>query len=366
MKAKISGVRIAGLACAVPESRHSFLETPDILTDAEAEKLAAAIGVRERRIAPKRLCASDMAVAAAERLIADLAWDPATIDAIVFVTQGPDYLLPATACLMQKRLGLPTTAAAFDVNLGCSGYAYGLWIVSQLLAGSEGKRALLLCGDVSSRLLADDDNSTRPLFGDAAAATALERDDGAAPIHVLVGTDASGARHISIPAGGLRNNFVPVIAGGATASETMARDAYLHLNGSEIFAFTLRAVPRLVRDCLDFAGLAMDGIDRFVFHQANKFMLDHLRAKIRIPPEKFVVAMERFGNTSSASIPLAICDALAGSLGTPQKLLMAGFGVGWSWGAVVADIGPIPRPSIVEVPDDVETLPLYPEPAAGP
>jgi len=357
MKATIEGVRIAGLRAAIPTPRHSFVETPEMFAPEEAQKLATTIGVYERRIAPPHMLASDLAVAAAERLLADLNWDPASVEVLIFVTQGPDYLLPATACLMQKRLGLPTSCAAFDVNLGCSGYVYGLWLASQLLAGSTGKRALLLCGDVSSRLLLPDDRSTRPLFGDAGAATALEKSLGAAPIHVSLGTDASGAEHISIKAGGLRHNLVPALRGGDPG--TLYEDAHLHLNGPEIFTFTLRVVPGLVRDVLEQAGCELDAIDYCVMHQANKFILEHLRKKTKIPPEKFIVDMQSFGNTSSASIPLSICNSLAGQVAERNaKFLLGGFGVGWSWGGVILQIGPIVRPGLVEVPDDFVPLAL--------
>jgi 3-oxoacyl-[acyl-carrier-protein] synthase-3 len=356
MKATIAGVRIAGIATGIPVNRHSFVETPEIFTAEEAVKLADSIGVQERRIAPKHMLASDLATAAAEKLLADLDWDPGSIDVLIFITQGPDYLLPATSCLIQKRLGLLKSCACFDVNLGCSGYVYGLWMASQLLAGSQGGRALLLCGDVSSRLLLPDDRSTRPLFGDAGAATALEKSAKATPIHVVLGTDGGGGKHIAIKAGGLRNSLVPALAGGEIG--TLHQDAHLHLNGPEVFTFTLRTVPALVRDTLEQAGIGIDALDFCVMHQANKFILEHLRNKAKIPPEKFLVEMEKFGNTSSASIPLAICHALAGRVAEGSlKLLLGGFGVGWSWGGVVLDLGPIPA-SVVDVPDDFPTLEL--------
>src|ERR1700735_845261 len=357
MKATIEGVRIAGIATGVPVARHSFTETPEIFTADEAAKLADSIGVRERRVAPKHMVASDLAVAAAERVLADLAWAPAAGEVLIFVTQGPDSLLPAPACLIQKRLGLPKSCAAFDVNLGCSGYAYGLWLASQLLAGSQSGRALLLCGDVSSRLLLPDDRSTRPLFGDAGAATALEKSETATPIHVVLGTDGSGGKHISIKAGGLRHSLVPALAGGDAGS--LHAQAHLHLNGPEVFTFTLRIVPALVRDTLQQAGTDLDAIDFCVMHQANKFILEHLRNKAKIPSEKFLVEMEKFGNPSSASIRLAICHGRADRVAQgPAKMLLGGFGVGWSWGGVVLDLGPIPRPSVVEVPGVFPTLEL--------
>jgi 3-oxoacyl-[acyl-carrier-protein] synthase-3 len=359
MKAIVKGVRIAGMQAAVPVPRHSFVETPEHLTAEEAQKLYASIGVHERRIAPARLLASDLCVAAAEALIDDLGWSRDSIEVLVLVTQGPDYLLPATACLIQKRLGLPTSCAAFDVNLGCSGFVYGTWIASQLLSGSEAKRALLLCGDVSTRLLHPDDRATRPLFGDAGTATALEQVPDAPPMQIVLGTDGGGGKHIAIKAGGLRHNLVEALRRPPEENESLYQDAHLHLNGPEVFSFTLRAVPGLIREVLDYAGLAIADIDTFVMHQANRFILEHLRKKAGIPPEKFIIDMHDFGNTSSASIPLAICHKLASSVAeTRQRAVLVGFGVGWSWGAVVAELGPMRRPRVIDVPDTVETLAL--------
>jgi 3-oxoacyl-[acyl-carrier-protein] synthase-3 len=357
MKATVKGVRIAGMRAAVPTPRHSFVETPEHMTPEEAQKLYTSIGVHARRIAPPRLIASDLCVAAAEALLDELGWSRDSIEVLVLVTQGPDYLLPATACLIQKRLGLPTSCAAFDVNLGCSGFVYGTWIASQLLSGSESKRALLLCGDVSTRLLHPDDRATRPLFGDAGTATALEASPDAPPMHVVVGTDASGAKHISIKAGGLRHNLVEALRRPPEENATLYKEAHLHLNGPEVFSFTLRAVPALMREVLEFSGLTLDEIDTFVMHQANKFILEHLRKKTGIPAEKFVVDMEEFGNTSSASIPLAICHRLAGTVAERrQRAALVGFGVGWSWGALITELGPMPRPAVIDVPDDFPTL----------
>ena len=359
MKATIKGVRIAGIQAGVPTPRHSFVETPAPFTAEEAQKLYGSIGVYERRIAPPRLLASDLCVAAAERLIEETGWTRDSIDGVIFVTQGPDQLLPATACLIQQRLGLPTSCAAFDVNLGCSGYVYGIWLASQLLAASESQRVLVLAGDISTRLLHPDDRSVRPLFGDAGTATALEKAPDAAPMHVVVGTDGSGARHISIKAGGLRHNLVPALTRSAAENETLYKDSHLHLNGAEVFSFTLKRVPPLLVEILAYSGKALDDFDTVVMHQANQFILEHLRKKTGVPADKYLVDMHDFGNTSSASIPLAICHKLAGAVAEqPQKLLMVGFGVGWSWGALSAVVGPIVRPGIIEVPDDFPVLGL--------
>ncbi len=360
MQGVVNGVRIAGLHCVLPEPRRSYLEDPGPFEDAEIKKLSKAIGIREFRVLPDRWCASDMCRAAGEGLIRRLDWDPASIEVLVFVSQNPDYALPVTAAVLQHHLGLPTSAACFDVPLGCSGYTYGLWIAAQLLGGSSAKRALVLCGDDSTRWLRPDDKGSLPLFGDAGAATALEADPEAPPMTVAMGTDGAGARHLIMKGGGRRGGMMP---GPESLDAEDARrrfeDSRLHMNGMEVFAFTLRAVPGLIAETLDAAGTDLDGIDYVVPHQANKMMLDHLRKKIGVPPEKYVIDMETFGNTSSASIPLAMCSSLGGALASgPKTVLMAGFGVGWSWGTVLTEIGPIARPDITEIPEDLSPMAL--------
>lgn len=366
VKAVVEGVRFAGFRAAVPVDRYSFLDDPAPFTREEAEKLAASTGVRARRVLPAHLCASDLCVAAAEGLLEQLGWAPDSIDVLVFVSQDADYNLPATACVIQKHLGLSTACAAFDIALGCSGFVYGSWIAARLLSGilpdpARGPgRALVLCGDTSTRHLRPDDRATLPLFGDAGSATALERDEAAGRLFVVAGTDGAGASHIRIKAGGRRDTLVPPAAPRSPAEEErLFRDARLHLNGAEVFGFTLKAVPPLVKEALSHAGTTVDAIDWCVMHQANKFMLDHLRKKTGFPEEHFVVDMAEFGNTSSASIPLAIANRLSADLAAHRRrVLLAGFGVGWSWGALVGEIGPIPAPAVVEVGGD--RVPMLP------
>ncbi|TWB18975.1 3-oxoacyl-[acyl-carrier-protein] synthase-3 [Nitrospirillum amazonense] len=358
MKAIVEGVRIKGFRAVVPKERHSYLEDHTLFTEEESRKLYATIGVAERRLLPRPYMASDMCVAAAEGLMRQLDWDPASVDLLIFVSQDADYVLPVTAAVMQRRLGLPTTAAAFDVPLGCSGFAYGTWMAARLLGGSTARRALVLAGDNSARWLRPDDRATLPLFGDAGSATALEVDAGAPPIHAILGTDGSGAKHIFVKAGGKRDCLIP---GEQPWSEEehkrLYRDARLHLNGAEVFTFTLRSVPPLLREAMEHAGVTLDDLDMIVPHQANRMMLDHIRKKIGAAPERFLIDMEKFGNTSSASVPLAICHRMGPMLAAgPKKLLMAGFGVGWSWGTLVAEVGPIAEPTLAEMPDDFAPL----------
>jgi 3-oxoacyl-[acyl-carrier-protein] synthase-3 len=360
MQATVHDIAFAGFRTAVPTQRHSYVREPGMFTQEEADKLVKSTGIYERRVLPPHLCASDMCTAAAEDLLKSLDWDPSTVEVLIFVSQDPDYNLPATACLIQNRLGLPTTCAALDINLGCSGFVYACWIASQMLSGASGKRALVLCGDTSTRHLMPEDRSTRPLFGDAGAAVALEKRPGAGPMHVVMGTDGRGAPHIVVRAGGRRNTLIPAREPMTPQQhETMYRDARLSLNGPEVFSFSLRQVPPLVKATLEHAGLKEEDINYYVLHQANKLMLDQIRRKIGADAERFIVDLYNYGNTSSASIPLAVCGSLSEQLaGGTHKLMLSGFGVGWSWASLVADIGPIPAPAVIEIPDDFPPLSL--------
>ncbi|HVS76342.1 MAG TPA: ketoacyl-ACP synthase III [Steroidobacteraceae bacterium] len=348
----MAGVSVRGLRACVPTLSRSLEDESLIPDPAERERLVASIGVRSRRIARPDLLTSDLCQRAADRLLDQLGWARDSIDVLIMVTQSADYVIPATACALQNRLGLGS-CLAFDINLGCSGYAYGLWTAAALLrtlkVDGRPARALVLAGDVSTSKLLADDRATVPLFGDAGSATALETDPEAAPLHGVFGTDGSGAPHIMVEAGGLKLPLLPPKEPHPPElAARLFRAARLHLNGTEVFNFTLKNVPPLVKSILATAGLAIDDVDYFLLHQANAFMLNHLRKKSGLPAEKVPIAMELYGNTSSASIPLTIADKLAGELDRPRTLVMMGFGVGWSWSALALKMGPIPAPHIDE------------------
>lgn len=351
---RLDGVALRGLRVAVPAATRSLADEGLIESESERSRLEKSIGIATRHIARPGLCTSDLCQLAAEGLLEQLGWAKDTIDVLLFVTQSADYVIPATACALQSRLGLGC-CMAFDINLGCSGYVYGLWTAASLLKTLQiqGRpaRALVLAGDISTSKLMPGDRGTIPLFGDAGSATALEVDAAAGTIHGLFGTDGAGAEHLIIKAGGVRQPLVPpVVPHPPEVQEQLFRDARLHLNGTEVFNFTLRQVPGLIEGILGEAGIAADDVDYFLFHQANAFMLSHLRKKARLPEDKVPLAMESYGNTSSASIPLTIAAKLADRFEAPKRLVLMGFGVGWSWGAVKIDVGPIPPPAIVEVP----------------
>lgn len=360
MEAVIKSVKIAGMQAAVPPHRHSYVETPEIFTQEEADKIYASTGIHSRRILPPHLCASDMCIAAAEVLLQRLNWSPESVDVLIYVSQDADYALPATACLIQNRLGLPTSSACLDVSLGCSGFVYGTWIASQLLNSSNGKRALVLCGDTSSRHLLPEDRGTLPLFGDAGVATALEYDENWPDSYAIFGTDGTGGQHIAVKAGGRRNPTIPELTPRSEEEEKqLYNDSRLYLNGAAVFSFTLKVVPQLVKDTLRLANLMVDELDMVVMHQANQFILEHLRKKSKIQGDKYLIDMKDFGNTSSASVPLAICHKLQHFFDNQtKKVMLGGFGVGWSWGAIITDIGPIVSPELIEIEDDFEPLSL--------
>jgi 3-oxoacyl-[acyl-carrier-protein] synthase-3 len=351
--AQIRGVKVAGVAAAVPSARHPLSELGTVFGAEDVAKIAESVGVQARYLAGESLCASDLCHAAARRLLDDLGWDPGSVGAILFVSQMPDFPLPATACILQQRLGLSKSCAAFDVGLGCSGYVYGLWIGASLMAASGLSRVLLLAGDVSSRICSPLDRATALLFGDAGTATALERDPDAGPLSFVLGTDGSGWKNLVVPAG-LRFSRRPHDASTAERHEAEGGNCRsaedLFMDGPEIFAFTLREVAPLVKSALTSAGWAPEDVDRFVFHQANKFMLTHLAKRMKLPAEKVPLSLAEYGNTSSASVPLTIVSALRDDISAaPLKLLLAGFGVGYSWGACALTCGPLVVPPIVHV-----------------
>lgn len=334
----IEHVRIAGLASAVPENIQTLDDLANQFGEQEAHKIAESIGVRSRRVASEKMCASDLCHAAAEKLLAEMDWDPESIRGLIFVSQTPDYRSPATACTLHARLGLSKSCAAMDISLGCSGYVYGLATAAQFVRGlSNGEessgRVLLLVGDTITRVVSDEDRSTVPLFGDAGTATALDFSESADPISVTFGTDGTGQDHLIIPAGGFRN---PSNAESGQLSErengNKRSDEDLFMNGAEVFMFTLCEVPALFKKTLKASGWSIDEVDGVVMHQANSFMLNHLRKRMKVPEEKFVIALDGYGNASCASIPLAITDVWFDKKPeSRRKLLLAGFGVGWSW-----------------------------------
>jgi 3-oxoacyl-[acyl-carrier-protein] synthase-3 len=330
---------IAAIEYYLPRRTVTTADLSSEFPDWSVAKIDEKTGIRDRHIAAEGECSSDMAVAAAGKLFDSGACRPAEIDFVLLCTQSPDYFLPTTACLIQDRLGIPTAAGALDFNLGCSGYVYGLGLAEGLIATGQASRVLLLTAETYSKFLNPRDRSVRTIFGDAAAATLLVGEAGEVPSigPFVYGTDGSGGPNLIVPTGGMRRPRTPasgVVVEDDTGNARSQDDLYM--NGAEVFTFTIGAVPKAVDALLKKSGLTLAAIDRFVFHQANRYMLEHLRKRMKIPPEKFQLAMDHCGNTVSSTIPIGLKHAdREGRLAKGDRAMLVGFGVGYSWGATL-------------------------------
>jgi 3-oxoacyl-[acyl-carrier-protein] synthase-3 len=317
----VNNVAIKGVSAAVP--KETVVNTN--------EKFVTTTGVAQRRIVPETVCTSDLCEAAANRLIQDLAIHRSDIDILIFISQTPDYQMPVTSAILQHKLGLSQTCICFDIPLGCSGYVYGLQIISSLISNGSLKKGLLLVGDTISKQVNPKDQSTEPLFGDAGTCTLLEYDESASPTYYNLGSDGSGFQSIMIPDGGYRNKITTSSLESYVANGLERRKCDLHLDGMDVFNFGISKVPKIVEEFREYFSLELDKVDYFVFHQANKFMNDKIYKKLKIDANKALTSLDKFGNTSSATIPLTIVHNLK-SIEKGTSLLFCGFGVGLSWG----------------------------------
>ena len=307
-----------------------------------ADQILEKIGVAVRGVAAADECASDLGTAAARHLFESGACSPVEIDFLIFCTQSPDYFTPTTACLVQDRLGLRTDCGAIDVNQGCSGFVYSLALAKSLIETGTVTNVLLITADTYTKYINPRDRSLRTLFGDGAAATLV------APVEAqseligpfIFGTDGSGAEALIVPSGGTRR---PATAETAIEREDESGnwrcEQNLYMNGAEVFNFTLRTVPRAMDQLLQKCGLGLEQVDFVIMHQANKFMLERLRSKLKIPAEKFWIDMEMCGNTVSSTIPIALESAKKqGRVRSGDRVALVGFGVGLSWAATMIEI----------------------------
>jgi 3-oxoacyl-[acyl-carrier-protein] synthase-3 len=331
-KCTIRGAAIRGLISAVPSRRFDNFADAKGFSEDEVRKVVGMAGVRSRRLAGDTVCSSDLCQAAAESLLAQLGWERDSVDALIMVTQSPDYLLPSTSCLLQSKLGLPTDCAAFDVGLGCSGYPYGLYLGALMIAGGGIKRALVLHGETPARFADESDRSVSLLFGDAGSATALEAGPAGhdAPWSFALHTDGGGYEDLIIPGGGFRDRF-----------PEDRRKHYVSMNGANIFNFSIKRVPSVIQDTLELAGLGKEDIDYFVLHQSNQFIMRHLAKKMGIPETKTPLTLGDFGNTGGPSIPLTITQGrLVRPADRPLTLMLVGYGVGLSWASALVRLDP--------------------------
>jgi 3-oxoacyl-[acyl-carrier-protein] synthase III len=339
---RLTAAGIAAVATHLPDRVLANEELAGLFPGWSADKILEKTGIRERRIAAEGETAGDLAFEAALKLFESGQVSPADIDFIILCTQAPDHVLPTTACLLQDRLGCRRDIGALDVNLGCSGFVYGLSLASGLIAAGMASKVLLLTADTYSKYINERDKSVRTLFGDGAAATLVAAsDDGSRRIGPFVyGTDGSGGKDLIVETGGFRTPRCAQtsIEADDGAGNVRSRDN-LYMNGAAVMNFTLREVPRTYRRLLDRSGLEPEDIDYIVLHQANKFMLDALQKKLAVQDEKLPRRYEDIGNTVSSTIPFVLSDLLRdGKLPSGTRLILIGFGVGLSWAGAVVQV----------------------------
>ncbi len=326
-------VYIKALATYLPKKVLTNEELVKDFPEWSVEKVASKIGIKERHISADNETATDMATKAAENLFVENNIDKDVIDFVLLCTQSTDYKLPTSACLIQDRIGLRTDIGALDYNLGCSGYVYGLSLAKGLVAGGIAKNVLLLTSETYTKYLHPKDKGNRTIFGDGAAATLVSTDGFAEIGNFSLGTDGKGAENLIVKNGGSR---CPEMTDEITFDEgnNPVSPNYLYMNGSEIFNFTLAAVPVLVDATVEKNGITKDDVDLYVFHQANKYIMNFMRKKIKIEESKFYYCIESVGNTVSSTIPIALYEAKKKGM-LKGKVLLAGFGVGYSWGGAM-------------------------------
>lgn len=345
----IKNISIKGVAACVPKvveyNKDIYAKWGDY------GQFFSTTGIEQKRRASEDICSSDLSIAAAEKLIAELHWNKSEIDAIVFVTQTPDYILPATSTIIQEKLGLGEHCYTLDISLGCSGWVYGLSVIAALLQNGTMRKGLLLTGDTILKICSIDDKSTYPLFGDAGTVTAIEYDGDETGMKFCLGSDGSGYKSIIIRDGGYRtpmseNSLIQEIQGDGIVRNRLC----LELDGMSVFSFGISQAPKVVSQLVEQFSLDKESIDYYTFHQANLFMNEKIRKKLKLHSDKVLYSLKDFGNTSCSSIPLTLVTQI--SCGLKSKLLKhvgCGFGVGLSWGAVYFETDSIVCPDLIEI-----------------
>lgn len=334
-----NNVGISGISASVPKNVSRNIELAGIIPEDEIEKTINSIGIIEKRFVDPDTCASDLCFYAAERLFAEMGIDKSTIDVLIFMSQTSDYKIPATAPILQHRLGLSKNTAAFDIGLACSGYVYSLSVAFAFASLPSINKVLLLDGETFTKIVNFRDKVNAPLYGDAGTATIIEKGN-FDPSYFSLNSDGSGFEAIKINAGGSRNMSTPENLKEKTDTDGNIRsDHQIYMDGGEVFNFTMREVPRSIKSILEYSDTNLESIDYMVFHQANKFMTDFFSKKLKLPVEKVPYCLDKFGNTSSASIPLTISSELHSVLkNTNKKIIMSGFGAGLSWGSAILNL----------------------------
>ncbi len=336
---KYHGVGITAMSACVPQHVYSNKDLGYLIPEEEIEKTINSIGIAERRIADDDVCASDLCYKAAVKLMEDNNIAPESIDVLLFMSQTSDYRIPATSTILQHRLGLSKSTCCLDLTLGCSGYVFAL-STAFAYASMEGvNRVLLLDGETFSKIVNKRDKVDWPLYGDGGTATLVEKGDFADSVFTLY-TDGSGEDAVKIPYGGMRHRSTADALVEKEQEEGNIRNGLeVYMDGMDVFNFALRVVPKSIKEIVKIQELTLDDIDWLVFHQSNKFMTDFFVKKLKFDVNKVPYCIQKYGNTSSASIPLTIVSELQAKLEAGQRVVMCGFGAGLSWGTASMVMG---------------------------
>lgn len=346
---EVKNVEIVGVSACVPKQKEDNSQIYPKWGDYDS--FIASTGIKSHRVAPSNITTCDLCYESAKKLITELQWNKDEIDALIFVSQTPDYVLPPTSCILQEKLELSQNCYTLDVSLGCSGWVYGLSVITSLMQNGTIKKGLLLVGDIISKLCSKEDKSTYPLFGDAGSATALVYNQNASPFYFNLHTDGTGYNSIIVKDGGYRNPVSESSLRSKLVSEGIERNSLnLELDGMNVFSFGITKVPKCINELVEHFNLDKEKTDLFVFHQANKFMNEKICKKLKLDKEKTPLSLDDFANTSCASIPLTLVTRCQENLkNTSQSLIACGFGVGLSWGGVALKSNKICVPDLIEI-----------------
>jgi 3-oxoacyl-[acyl-carrier-protein] synthase-3 len=346
-----NGLGIAALSAAVPATIVNNYEYTQYFPKDEVREVIDKIGIFERRFADKDTCSSDLCYAAAEKLIADNGVDKKEIDLLIFISQTPDYRMPATSVILQHRLGLASTTMAFDINLGCSAFIYGLSVAYGLMQQPGIRKALVLDGETRSKVYSPKDRRTAFIFGDAGVAALIERNERFGQSYFSFNSDGGRQDLIKIPAGGYRNPSSEETLREKVVDEfgNVRSDEHGYMNGGDVFNFVIKEIPTDIQNLFRYSGKSRDEIDFFVFHQANGFINGYLAKKLKLDTSKIPSTIEKFGNTSSVSVPLTIVSELKDQLNKRSTLFLSAFGVGMTWASAIVNLDACRISDIVEL-----------------
>jgi len=345
----INNVRVAGISACVPSKVEENLGLSIFKDEDDARKVIASTGIERKHISDANTTTSDLGLVAAEKLIADLGWEKESIDCLIFVSQTRDYTVPQTACLLQDRMGLSNGCFVADMPIGCSAFVHGLSVIASLLSHGGMKRGILINGETNTKNHSMEDRTVRPLFGDAATATAVEFCEGAKPMNFVFGSDGAGYKAICAEYGGFR---YPETEESLKLVEYEPGVAYrgtdVVLNGMDVFAFAIRRPPRSLKELIDKFNIDIDKVDYLLLHQANKFIDEKIRKSIKMPEEKTPFCLQEYGNVTGASIPLTVVSQIRDAVSSRENHCIAcGFGVGLAWASVEFDLNNIICPEVI-------------------